>query len=301
MRQRLLDSSQSANVQSFPKGSSPWGSTPENLWEGPSPGTAAHTLPATPAPPGSAALASNPYKPTSSAHSQVQIHSPCRLSSVLPPCCVSLYLSTSPPLSVLVSRCLWPRLCVSVSLAPSLCPWPRLCLCVSPSPSPPALCSTSRKGHTPSLGSPSWAGLVTAREPDREAGTGEVDTARLGTPLRNRGQTAGGKWEGHKFGRKSGNGAPLAALAPTGALTPSPCLPGPSGHRLQDRALPILLTWGGDSSTPRCAPSPGSHRSLPRHGPYRPQAVTRRTTGTNPCGSGSAQAGICRFAGVEMH
>ena len=109
------------------------------------------------------------------------------------------------PLTLQTELCPASLLCVSVSLhvSPSLCPCISVSLarlCVSPSPSPPALCSTSRKGHTPSLGSPSWAGLVTAGEPDREAGTGEVDTAGLGTPLRNRGQTAGGKWEGRKFG-----------------------------------------------------------------------------------------------------
>lgn len=98
-------------------------------------------------------LASNPYKPTSSAHSQVQIHSPCRLSSVLPPCCVSLYLSTSPPLSVLVSRCLWPCLCVSgpvsVSLAPSRC---------LPLPLPACSLLHQQEGTYPFLGKPVLGG-----------------------------------------------------------------------------------------------------------------------------------------------
>ena len=336
---------------SFPNGPSPWGSTPENSWEGRSPGTIAHTLPATPKPPGSAALASNPYKPTSSC--TLPGVNPLTLQTELPsslPAAVSLCPSMFLPLCVCpVPRYLWPCLyisvspcvspclslsvcpCISVSLDPSLClpvslylpvslslhvspsvsvlylgiygpvstslclpvslhvspslslylgvSGPvsvslalSLCLCVSPSPFLPALWSASRKGHTPSLGSPSWAGLVTGfnpREPDGEAGTGEVDTVGLGTQQEEQGTDGWGDTGWLKVRKWS----PTAAPASTAALTPSPCLPGPSGCRLQDRALPLLLTWkgGGDSSSHGVPPPRGVTWTSPDAVPIGPR------------------------------
>ena len=162
---------------SFPNGPSPWGSTPENSWEGRSPGTIAHTLPATPKPPGSAALASNPYKPTSSCtlpgvnpltlQTELPSSLPAAVSlcpSMFLPLCVCpvprylwpcLYISVSPcvspclSLSVLVSRCLWPCLCVSGPVSMSLC---------LPLPLPACSLVCQQEGTHPFLGKPILGG-----------------------------------------------------------------------------------------------------------------------------------------------
>ena len=67
--------------------------------------------------------------------------------------------------------------------------------------------------------------------------------------------------------------SPTAAPASTAALTPSPCLPGPSGCRLQDRALPLLLTWkgGGDSSSHGVPPPRGVTWTSPDAVPIGPR------------------------------